>query len=73
MRGNPGRIYQTDKGEYGIAYHKEQHESFIKINKVYLHLYEDLDFSRPKIDPTTGKKVVALISVDRLKPIGCVD
>lgn len=70
---NPGIIVQTDKGEFGIAYDKEQHEAFAKINKIYIHLFSDRLCTQPKKDPVTGKNIVTLKDISKIRPIGFVD
>lgn len=72
MPTSPGIIYETDKGDFALAVNKEQHENFEKVNKVYVHLFTDLMCTIPKLDES-GKKVMVLKSVDKLKMIGFSD
>ncbi len=69
---NPGIIYETDKGQFGLAYHKEQHTSFEAIQKVYIHLFVDSICTKPVVDES-GKRVAVLKSIDKLKMIGFAD
>lgn len=69
---NPGIIYETDKGKFGLAYNKEQHPSFEAINKIFIHLFIDSLCTKPVVDET-GKKVCTLKSVKKLKMIGFSD
>lgn len=70
---NSGMIFQTDKGEYAVAYNKEQHEAFTKIDKLFVHFFEDSLCEKPMVDKATGKKLVGLKHVSKLRPVGFVD
>jgi len=71
MKGS-GIIFKTDDGKYAIAYQKEQHQSFANIRKMFVHLFEDELCMKPLTDES-GKKIVSLKSIDKLKQIGFVD
>lgn len=66
-------MYQLPNGKFGIAYRKEQHQSFIKIKKVYIHVFQDRICTKPDCDPITGKKYVGLYLIEKLKLIGFID
>lgn len=75
-RGNPGKIvtWQNTKGEtkYGIAYSKEQAAAFTNVKKVFVrHVLED--FTTKETDPESGKNVIGLVAMEKLKVIGYVD
>ena len=75
-RGNPGKIltWTNSVGEvkFGIAYNKEQHQSFINIKKVFVrHVLEDL--ITKETDPANGKNIVGLVAWDKCKMLGYVD
>ena len=72
MSINSGIIYDLSNGRYGIAIHSEQEESFIKIKKVFLHIYTDRFCTVPELDPA-GRKVVTLKSKSLIKAIGYSD
>ena len=73
MPKNSGIIYDLGDGRFGLAIHKEQHDSFLKINKVYLHVFTDRLCTKPETDPKTGKKYVTLKHISTIKPIGFSD
>jgi len=72
MSKKSGIIYDLGNNRYGIAIHSEQDESFIKIKKVFLHIYTDRFCTIPELD-TSGKKVATLKNKSLIKAIGFSD
>lgn len=75
-RGNPGKIVtwinKVGDVKYGIAYNKEQEQSFINLKKVFVrHVLEDF-FTREK-DPVNGKPISGLVAIEKCKVLGYVD
>lgn len=70
MRGNPGYLFEVKGGGKAIAYHNEQTNVFMALNKVYIHLITD-DFT-PILDEN-GKQKSVLKDKTLLKHIGFLD
>jgi hypothetical protein len=69
MSRKSGIIYETEKGEFGLAVNAEQHKSFEELNKVFIHLFVDPLCTKPKVDEK-GNKIATLKSVDKIKMVG---
>lgn len=74
-RGNPGYMLKITQGvhagKYAIARHKEQNESFRRLKKLSVHLYED-ELCRKPIGHTE-KKIGSLIQAEFCEIIGMID
>lgn len=77
MANNTGIIVEiidgSEKGHFGIVYRNEQHDSFISIKKMYVHIFLDRLCQFPALHPVNQKKLVTLISIDKVKQIGFTD
>jgi hypothetical protein len=72
MSERSGIIYMTDKGDYGLAIHKEQYPEIQQHNKVFVHLFEDSLCTRPKF-AENGKELATLKDFKKLTRIGFSD
>lgn len=71
MKNRTGIIYEMENGQYGLAVHREQHDAFRKIDKVYLHYFHDRLLTKPVM--LGEKKVVGLKARSKLIQIGFND
>lgn len=72
MSKNSGIIYELGNNRYGLAIHSEQNETFIKMKKVFVHVFTDIWCTIPELD-STGKKISTLKSKSLIKAIGLSD
>lgn len=71
MNKHSGIIYETDKGEFGLAIHEEQRKEFLRQNKLYLHIFQDRNCTKPKV--VNDKAHATLKDIDKLKMVGYSD
>jgi len=73
MSKRSGIIYDLGNDRYGLAIHAEQDESFIRMKKVYLHVFTDRLCTISELDLVNGKKIGTLKSKSLIKAIGYSD
>lgn len=69
----PGISCQLNTGEFGIAYHKEQVDQFVRIHKVVVHIFTSNRYDKPVMDRTTGQQKKLVVHHTRLTKTGYID
>lgn len=72
MKKKSGIIYDLGNNRYGLAIHSEQHASFLKMKKVFVHVFKDRFCQEAELDEMC-KEVSTLKNISNIKAIGFSD